>query len=741
MLEEEEDDRGNIGDGDVRDSDICQRCWKEQRSLQSYRRLSRSRNESDLLGSPITLCQPCHAVVQPDASRQAQAAATLFPRPSAPTAVSLMRTRNDHVCQRCREIILDCENLVAYDVPAEENQTLMLCKPCAGVLYDHDETFAVSALRSNHRFPAHELSGKKYSASHAPHPQADPPADIEWEPSTRTTETQPWETDWQPSDIYPGLDSFISSNIALCTTVSLSLGVVLLLMALTGLTYVSVGGMGSVVLFIVAIASRMNTENMDGGLGRASGIVAIIAVGGVALVAAAGVAIGVAAGGVYLFIHMIAIVVGYTVWSPIVSVTETAMTAPVVTGAIILGGIGLVWVTLLYTSWTTETAINWALTLRMITSMVLLAALTVVFFTAIWRLIEATVWVPTILLGIETGTRQLITNVVGIWLLVAFVYHELDRFDIGKRYKNGIPVTADKYPTLHTTTTRIASQLDIPVPTIIITGRSELETITWGYRPGNMSLVLSRGTLDALDDAELEAVIAHELAHIANMDAIVMTIASLPLLLADGLKDRANQMGVTEDFLDVERDRAWYDLETDAGLIRTVLWVITIIPFLVVFIVIVILSLIFAFLRVGSPHYIVVFVLLVIGGLTKYISLPLISILSRSRESVADRTAATVTGSPAALASALRTLDERIEKAPNEDLREKSLSTMTILPLDPCEEPTKGADENAGPIVRGVTRLMDGAAHVICVLFATHPPTSHRIDVLTDLDATQERET
>lgn len=49
----------------------------------------------------------------------------------------------------------------------------------------------------------------------------------------------------------------------------------------------------------------------------------------------------------------------------------------------------------------------------------------------------------------------------------------------------------------------------------------------------------------------------------------------------------------------------------------------------------------------------------------------LVSLFSRARESAADRTAATVIGSPA-LASALRTLDERIADTSGQDLRDVS---------------------------------------------------------------------
>jgi hypothetical protein len=60
----------------------------------------------------------------------------------------------------------------------------------------------------------------------------------------------------------------------------------------------------------------------------------------------------------------------------------------------------------------------------------------------------------------------------------------------------------------------------------------------------------------------------------------------------------------------------------------------------------------------------------------------LVLLAGNTRVFRADRTAVMVTGSPAALASALRTLDEQIAEMPSEDLREaSSLSTLSILPL------------------------------------------------------------
>lgn len=115
----------------------------------------------------------------------------------------------------------------------------------------------------------------------------------------------------------------------------------------------------------------------------------------------------------------------------------------------------------------------------------------------------------------------------------------------------------------------------------------------------------------------------------------------------------------------------------------------------------------------SAPAALIRFLLTLVAVLGKYTSRPVVALLSRSRELTADRTAAAVTGSPAALASALRSLDERIDGTPDTDLRElSSLSALSILPVDPTD--TWG-------------------------LFATHPSTERRIAVLSDLAAEQEQ--
>lgn len=85
-----------------------------------------------------------------------------------------------------------------------------------------------------------------------------------------------------------------------------------------------------------------------------------------------------------------------------------------------------------------------------------------------------------------------------------------------------------------------------------------------------------------------------------------------------------------------------------------------------------------------------------------------------------DAGAAELTGSPAALAGALRTLDDRIEATPNRDLREAAgVSSLSILPLEPVSA------DSGDPSLLERWRVR---------LFRTHPPTERRLAELAELE-------
>ncbi|MBF9234156.1 M48 family metallopeptidase [Microvirga alba] len=63
------------------------------------------------------------------------------------------------------------------------------------------------------------------------------------------------------------------------------------------------------------------------------------------------------------------------------------------------------------------------------------------------------------------------------------------------------------------------------VPRLRITETSALNAFAAGVRPEQYTITVTRGLLDTLDDAEIEAVLAHELTHIRNGDVRLMIIA------------------------------------------------------------------------------------------------------------------------------------------------------------------------------------------------------------------------
>jgi heat shock protein HtpX len=67
----------------------------------------------------------------------------------------------------------------------------------------------------------------------------------------------------------------------------------------------------------------------------------------------------------------------------------------------------------------------------------------------------------------------------------------------------------------------------ITMPTLRIIESPARNAFASGVREGHYSVTVTRGLIDALDDAELEAVLAHELTHIRNRDVQLLVIAAV----------------------------------------------------------------------------------------------------------------------------------------------------------------------------------------------------------------------
>ena len=181
---------------------------------------------------------------------------------------------------------------------------------------------------------------------------------------------------------------------------------------------------------------------------------------------------------------------------------------------------------------------------------------------------------------------------------------------------------------------RLCMRADIPVPQLVV--EPVLEANAWTTR-GRIHVTTS--LLAVLDPSELEAVLAHEVAHLARRDAAVMDVCSAPsrvLLSFAGV------------FVTLVRGGVRVLAEIGS---------ITIAAFAV-----------FAAVISVPPVFLLGWVsrLSVLG-------------MSRSREYAADAAAAALTGRPSALASALVKLDGEREWLPDTDLRQAEARAVLCI--------------------------------------------------------------
>src|SRR5207244_3002967 len=90
---------------------------------------------------------------------------------------------------------------------------------------------------------------------------------------------------------------------------------------------------------------------------------------------------------------------------------------------------------------------------------------------------------------------------------------------------NAREVSPAEAPQLHAIVDRLCALADMPKPRVAIADSDVPNAFATGRNPSDAVVCATSGILRRLEPAELEAVLAHELSHVAHRDVAVMTIA------------------------------------------------------------------------------------------------------------------------------------------------------------------------------------------------------------------------
>jgi heat shock protein HtpX len=236
-------------------------------------------------------------------------------------------------------------------------------------------------------------------------------------------------------------------------------------------------------------------------------------------------------------------------------------------------------------------------------------------------------------------------------------------------------VSREQAPQLHGIVDRLVAMADMPKPTVAIAQSDIPNAFATGRNQKHAVVCVTTGLLRRLDEKEVEAVLAHELSHVAHRDVAVMTIASFLGILA-GLLTR--MLYLTGLFGGFGNNRSNNN-------------------------------------NAGGNLFLVEMGMLLVSAVIYLISFILIRTLSRYRELAADRSGAILIGQPQVLASALQKVSGEMARIPTRDLR--SAEHFNAFYFAPALAP-------------GIS---------LSSLFATHPSLERRLAELAKLDAQMRR--
>jgi heat shock protein HtpX len=236
---------------------------------------------------------------------------------------------------------------------------------------------------------------------------------------------------------------------------------------------------------------------------------------------------------------------------------------------------------------------------------------------------------------LNIGLAPLLLIIVG---LAFFQYYTSDKIALAA--SGAKVVTAEEAPDLHAMVERLCAMANLPKPRIAVVESNVPNAFATGRNPKHAAVAVTTGLWQRLEPHEVEAVLAHELSHVANRDVLVMTVASFFAMLAALLTRFGLYAGMFGGF---------GGGRNNSNNNQVPVWLIV----------------------------------TAVAIITYAISFVLIRTISRYREYAADRGSAIITGAPENLMSALQKISSGITQIPQQDLREvQGMNAFFIIPTN-----------------------------------------------------------
>jgi heat shock protein HtpX len=108
-----------------------------------------------------------------------------------------------------------------------------------------------------------------------------------------------------------------------------------------------------------------------------------------------------------------------------------------------------------------------------------------------------------------------------VWILIAYRFHQ----SIIDAVTGGHEVTRAEEPKLYNLLENLCISRGITMPKLKIADDDALNAFATGLNEKQYSITVTRGLMNALNNAELEAVLGHELTHVRNGDVRMLVIA------------------------------------------------------------------------------------------------------------------------------------------------------------------------------------------------------------------------